>query len=242
MGAFDRIKPILGEDNLAVLARSHVAVFGVGGVGGFAAEALARSGVGKITVFDADTVSETNLNRQIIATRDSIGMDKVEEIRRRLVSINPELEIYCEKVFYLPENSKNYPLDIYDYVIDAVDTVTAKIEIIARSAEKGVPVISCMGTGGKTDPCLLKIGYIEDTSVCPLARVMRRELKKRNIFHVKAVYSEEKPSETYKNAETAEMKGGHAAPSSMIFVPAAAGLIAAKEAVFDILKNKGVIQ
>lgn len=238
MGALDRAKLLIGEENLQKLSRSSVALFGVGGVGGFVAEALARSGVGAITVFDNDTIAESNLNRQIIANVHNIGKDKTDEIKSRLLSINPNLKVSVNKVFYLPENAEEFDLSAYDYVVDAVDTVSAKIEIIKRAKAVGVPVISCMGTGGKTDPTMLKVSDIQKTSVCPLARVMRRELKKRGVSGVKVVYSEEEPvcdKAAMKNAE--KIKCGRPSPPSMIFVPASAGLIIAREVVFDLIKR-----
>lgn len=238
MGALDRAKLLIGEENLQKLSRSSVALFGVGGVGGFVAEALARSGVGAITVFDNDTIAESNLNRQIIANVHNIGKDKTDEIKSRLLSINPNLKVSVNKVFYLPENAEEFDLSAYDYVVDAVDTVSAKIEIIKRAKAVGVPVISCMGTGGKTDPTMLKVSDIQETSVCPLARVMRRELKKRGVSGVKVVYSEEEPvcdKAAMKNAE--KIKCGRPSPPSMIFVPASAGLIIAREVVFDLIKR-----
>ena len=238
MGALDRAKLLIGEENLQKLSRSSVALFGVGGVGGFVAEALARSGVGAITVFDNDTIAESNLNRQIIANVHNIGKDKTDEIKSRLLSINPNLKVSVNKVFYLPENAEEFDLSAYDYVVDAVDTVSAKIEIIKRAKAVGVPVISCMGTGGKTDPTMLKVSDIQKTSVCPLARVMRRELKKHGISGVKVVYSEEEPvcdKAAMKNAE--KIKCGRPSPPSMIFVPASAGLIIAREVVFDLIKR-----
>ncbi len=238
MGALDRAKLLIGEENLQKLSRSSVALFGVGGVGGFVAEALARSGVGAITVFDNDTIAESNLNRQIIANVHNVGKDKTDEIKSRLLSINPNLKVYVNKVFYLPENAEEFDLSAYDYVVDAVDTVSAKIEIIKRAKAVGVPVISCMGTGGKTDPTMLKVSDIQKTSVCPLARVMRRELKKQGVSGVKVVYSEEEPvcdKAAMKNAE--KIKCGRPSPPSMIFVPASAGLIIAREVVFDLIKR-----
>lgn len=239
MDAFKRVKLLIGSENFQKLKNASVAVFGVGGVGGYCAEALARSGVGRIAVFDNDVVAESNLNRQIIATVDNIGASKVFEIEKRLKAINPEIEVECNEVFYLPENADNYPLNAYDYVVDAVDTVTAKIEIIARAKSEGVKVISCMGTGGKLDPTMLKVADIEKTKVCPLARVMRRELKSRGINGVKVVYSEEQPLVSSTENNQAEKKqSGRTAPPSMIFVPATAGLILAKEVVLGLIGER----
>lgn len=238
MKAFDRVKLMLGSNGYEKLKNSKVAVFGIGGVGGFSAEALVRSGIGDITLVDADIVSETNINRQIIATVDTVGADKVDVMRTRLLSINPELKVDCRKVFYLPENSHEFDLSSYDYVIDAVDTVSAKIELIIKATSVGVPIISCMGTGGKLDVSGLKVGKIEDTKGCPLARVMRRELKKRGIKAVKVVYSEEQVSFNDSESELVEQKGkDRMAPPSMIFVPATAGLMLAREVVNDIISK-----
>ncbi len=222
MEAFDRVKLLIGKENYDKLNSSHVAIFGVGGVGGFTAEALVRSGVGEITLFDNDTVAETNLNRQIISTSSVVGRNKTEVAKERLLSINPMLKIHVNDVFYLPENADKYPFNDFDFIVDAVDTVTAKLEIIERAKKQGIEVISCMGTGGKLNPSLLKVTDIKGTKVCPLARVMRRELRKRGIDSLKVVYSEEEP----KGDSSKEKQ-----PPSMIFVPGSAGLLLAKEAV-----------
>ena len=239
MEAFSRIKLLIGSEKLNKLKNSSVAVFGVGGVGGYVCEALVRSGVGHVAVFDNDTVAKSNINRQIIATEETVGKDKVEVVKARLLSINSQVKIDCFKIFYLPENADEIDLSVYDYIVDAVDTVSAKIELIKRAKAVGVPIISCMGTGGKTDPTLLKVADIEKTSGCPLARVMRRELKARNIKGVKVVYSEESVTALEKELDQAEKReSGRIAPASMIFVPAAAGLILAREVIFDILNEK----
>ena len=191
MNAFIRVENLVGEKAYRKLENASVAVFGVGGVGGYAVEALARSGVGRIALFDSDTIDESNVNRQIIADYGTLGGDKVSVMKERLTAINPNIKVDCYKVFYLPENADEFDLSAYDYVVDAVDTVSAKLEIIARAKALGVPVISCMGTGGKIHPEMLKVSVVEKTSGCPLARVMRRELKARGISGVKVVYSEE---------------------------------------------------
>lgn len=233
-----RTRLLIGGENAEKLKNASVAVFGVGGVGGFVVEAIARSGVGHITVFDNDTVAESNINRQIIATVPTLGKDKTQLIRERVLAINPQAVVDCNNVFYLPENADLYPFDGYDYVIDAVDTVAAKIEIIRRAKAAHVPVISCMGTGGKTDITALKVADIKDTKQCPLARVMRRELAARNISGVKVVYSEE-PAVRIDGVEHPEKRqSGRPVPASMIFVPAAAGLMLAREVVFDLIKQK----
>ena len=234
MKAFKRVENLIGSESLQVLQTSSVAIFGVGGVGVFVAEALVRSGIGEIAVFDSDIVDETNINRQIIATTNSVGKDKVEVIKQRLLSINPDLKIESYKVFYLPENANDFDLSKYDYIVDAVDTVSAKIEIISRAKALGKAVISCMGTGGKLQIEGLKVADISQTSGCPLARVMRRELKKRNINDVKVVYSTE---DAQKNC-TDNFDVGERVPPSMIFVPAVAGLYIAREVAFDLIKTK----
>ena len=233
---FDRVKMLVGDNALKKLNNSAVAVFGVGGVGGYVIEALARSGIGKIALFDNDTIAQSNINRQIIANVNNIGKDKVLEAKNRILSINPEIKVETFKVFYLPENANNFDLSKYDYVVDAVDTVSAKIEIIKRAKELGVPVISCMGTGGKTDITTLKVADISKTHTCPLARVMRRELSKRNIKNVKVVFSTQESINFTIDKEINE-QNGKSVPPSMIFVPAAAGLLLAKEVVFDLIDS-----
>ncbi len=237
MDAFKRVKSLVGEDNYLKLKNSSVAVFGIGGVGGYVVEALVRSGIGNITVIDDDTVKESNINRQIIATADTLNKDKVDVMVSRALSINSEVKITGKKLFYLPENANSVDLSRFDYVVDAVDTVSAKLEIIERSVKLSVPVISCMGTGGKLEPTMLKVSDISKTSVCPLARVMRRELKSRGITHLKVVYSEEKPLQN-KDENAEEKANGRACPPSMIFVPATAGLIIANEVVKDIINKR----
>lgn len=228
MERFDRVKGLIGESSLKKLQSSSVILFGVGGVGGFVAEALVRSGIGRLCVVDGDKVSITNLNRQIIATENSIGKFKVDVVKERLYSINPKLKIETFNLFYLPENAHQIDLSSFDYVIDAVDTVSAKLEIICRAKSAGVPVISCMGTGGKLMIEKLAVADIKDTKGCPLARVMRRELSKKGISGVKVVYSEESVCGELIRDEKGSKKS---APSSMIFVPAAAGLYIAREVV-----------
>ena len=240
MDAFIRVENLIGEKNLEKLKNSSVAVFGVGGVGGFICEALVRSGIGEIAVFDGDTVDKSNLNRQIIATVDTVGKDKVEVIKSRLLSINPNLKISANKIFYLPENADQIDLSKYDYIVDAVDTVSAKIQLIASAKEKNIPVISCMGTGGKMQIERLKVCDISLTNGCPLARVMRRELKKRNIFDVKVVYSDEGVNlgQNQQDDFVQKENGKKIAPPSMIFVPAVAGLYIAREVVTDLISKK----
>lgn len=225
---------LIGKSGVEKLKNSSVIVFGAGGVGGFVVEALVRSGVGSITVVDGDAVSSSNINRQIIADTNSVGKDKVFLIGERVKSINPEVKFTGLKLFYSQETAEKIEFSYFDYVVDAVDTVSAKLLIIERAKEKGVKVISCMGTGGKLDITKLKVADIEKTDYCPLAKVMRRELKKRGIEKVKVVFSDE-PSVKAAPKKTDQSKAdGKTAPPSMIFVPAAAGLLIAAEVVKDL--------
>lgn len=223
---FSRTAQLLGNENVENLFDKHVIVFGVGGVGGYVVEALARSGIGKISIVDNDVVNENNINRQIIALHSTVGMQKVEVLKNRILDINPECQVFVYNQFFLPENSNDFDFSIYDYVVDAVDTVTAKIEIIKKSKESNVPVISSMGTGNKLNPMGFKVSDISKTKVCPLARVMRNELKKRGISKVKCVYSEENP---VIQTQT---------PASVAFVPPVAGLLIASEVVKDLCIEK----
>lgn len=239
-GQFVRSELLMGPEALEKLSRCRVAVFGVGGVGGYVCEALARSGVGSFDLIDKDTVSLSNINRQIIATMDTIGREKTEVMRERIRSINPEAEVKIHSCFFLPENASEFSFQDYDYVVDAVDTVTAKLEIIRCAKEAGVPVISSMGAGNKMDPTRFEVADISKTSVDPLARVMRRELKKRGIDHVKVVYSKEKPlcpgtGEDAAGGEKPE-EGRRAVPGSVAFVPSVAGLIIAGEVIKDLIE------
>lgn len=220
---FSRTEALIGEEGLAKLKKARVAVFGIGGVGGYVVEALVRSGVGAFDLIDNDTVCLSNLNRQIIATRDTVGRDKVEVMRERIYSINPDAVVNMHKCFYLPETSNQFDFSQYDYVVDAVDTVTAKINIIMKAQEAGVPVISSMGAGNKLDPTAFRVADIYKTSMCPLAKVMRHELKKRGVKKLKVVYS----------TEPAVVKAQ--TPASIAFVPSVAGLIIAGEVVKGIL-------
>lgn len=221
---FCRTAQLLGIENVEKLFDKHVIVFGVGGVGGYVVEALARSGIGKISIVDNDVVNESNINRQIIALHSTVGMQKVEVLKNRILDINPECQVFVHNQFFLPENSNDFDFSIYDYVVDAVDTVTAKLEIIKKSKESNVPVISSMGTGNKLNPMGFKVSDISKTKVCPLARVMRNELKKRGISKVKCVYSEENP---VIQTQT---------PASVAFVPSVAGLLIASEVIKDLVK------
>lgn len=223
-------------EGLERLKRSRVAVFGVGGVGGYVVEALARSGVGALDLIDGDVVSLTNLNRQIIALESTVGKKKVAAARERVLEINPQAEVRAIDLFFTAENAASLDFSQYDYVADAIDTVSSKLELIARSKAAGTPVISCMGAGNKFDPTAFRVADISQTSVCPLARVMRRELKKRGISGVKAVYSTEEASTPLPCAEEdAKGTAGRPTPGSMAFVPAAAGLVMAAEIVRELL-------
>ncbi|MDO5425319.1 MAG: tRNA threonylcarbamoyladenosine dehydratase [Eubacteriales bacterium] len=228
---FSRLGLLLGEEALETLAKARVAVFGIGGVGGFAAEALARCGVGHLELFDKDVVSLSNLNRQIIALHSTVGRPKTEVMRERILDINPEAVVEVHNCFYLPENADQYPLEKYDYVIDAVDTVTAKLELAVRAKRTNTPVISSMGAGNKLDPTAFEVADIYETSVCPLAKVMRKELKARGIESLKVVYSKEPPR---KPSVTIAEDGKRALPGSAAFVPSVAGLILAGEVVKDL--------
>ena len=231
---FSRTALLLGQDGIERLKGARVIVFGVGGVGGFAVEALARAGVGAIDVVDNDEVSLTNLNRQIIATWDSIGKCKVDVVEERIKSINPDCIVTKHDCFYLPETRDEFDFTSYDYVIDAIDTVTAKLDIACAAHAAGTRHIACMGTGNKLDPTQLEVADISQTSICRLAKVMRKELRKRGIEHMKCVYSKEPPVKLDQDTPGAEQKGRGIAPGSVPFVPSVAGLIIAAEVIKDI--------
>lgn len=219
------------------LHQCRVAVFGIGGVGGAVAEALARSGVGQLDLIDADTVSLSNINRQIIALHSTVGKYKTDVMAARIQDIDPDIQVRCYRLFYLPETAADFDFSVYDYVVDAVDTVSAKISIIQEAKTAGVPVISSMGTGNKKDPSAFEIADISKTSVCPLARVMRIELRKRGISDVKVVYSKEVPVKPSGDADVPEDSGKRSVPGSCAFVPPAAGLLLAGEVVRDLLEQ-----
>lgn len=238
MEQFVRTEMLLGADTMEKLKNAHIAVFGVGGVGGYVVEALARSGVGKFDLIDNDTVALSNLNRQIIATHSSVGKYKVDVMKERILDINPKAEVTVHKCFFLPENSGEFDFTKYTYIVDAIDTVTAKIELILRAKEAEVPIISSMGTGNKLDPTKLEVTDIYKTEMCPLARVMRNELKKRGIKSLKVVYSKEPPIKTQKN-ETHQITSSNQGrikdvPGSVAFVPSVAGLIIAGQVIRDV--------
>ncbi len=229
---FSRFELLVGEDNIQKLNQAHVIVFGVGGVGGYVVEALVRSGIGHITIVDNDVISLSNLNRQIIATQETIGQKKVDVMKKRILSIHPECEVTTLDMFYLPETADQIDLSQYDYVVDAIDTITSKIELAVRCDQK-IPLISSMGTGNKMNPALLQVSDIYKTSVCPLAKVMRRELKKRRVKHLKIVYSQELPMKPFASDEITHKR---TIPGSTAFVPSSAGLLIASEVVKDLLK------
>ena len=241
MNEFSRTELLIGQAALEKLQNSRVAIFGVGGVGGYVCEALVRSGVGHFDLIDNDTVSLTNINRQIIALHSTIGKLKVDVMKERMLDINPDVDVSVHPCFYLPETADQFDFSNYDYVVDAIDTVTGKIEIILQADAHQVPVISSMGAGNKLNPAMMEVSDIYKTSVCPLARVMRRELKKRHIKHCKVVYSKEKaiqPSqaslEKY-GADSEENFTKKSIPGSTAFVPSVAGLILASEVIKDLI-------
>ena len=231
---FSRTELLFGKEAMQKLANAKVAVFGIGGVGGYAVEALARSGVGALDLIDNDRVDITNINRQIIATMDTIGEYKTDVAAKRVLQINPELRVTARRTFFLPETADQFDFSEYDYVIDAIDTVAGKIALILKAKEAGTPVISSMGAGNKTDPTRFRVADIYETSVCPLAKVMRRELKKRGIEKLKVVYSTEPAMTPLENAAPEEGSSRRQVPGSNAFVPSVAGLIIAGEVIKDI--------
>ncbi|MEY8386911.1 tRNA threonylcarbamoyladenosine dehydratase [Oscillospiraceae bacterium 38-13] len=233
---FSRTELLLGRSGMERLAKARVAVFGLGGVGGHTVEALARSGIGALDLVDNDRISLTNLNRQLLATHRTLGLYKADAAKERVLEINPEAEVRVWKLFYGPDTAGEFDFTRYDYVVDAIDTVTGKLELIQQAQEAGTRVISCMGAGNKLDPTAFRVADIYETSVCPLARVMRKELKKRGIRNLKVVYSQEAPQnpegELYR--KTMEGQERRQVPGSSAFVPSAAGLILAGEVVKDL--------
>ena len=231
---FLRTELLLGTDSTKRLADAKVAVFGVGGVGGYVVEALARSGVGSLVLVDHDTVSLSNINRQLIATHSTVGRYKVDVMRERILDINPNARVEVRNCFYLPENANTFDFREYSYVVDAVDTVTAKLEITMPAKEAGVPAISCMGAGNKLDPTKFQVTDIYKTSMCPLAKVMRRELKKRGVKKLKVVYSTEEPKRPLEELSQADEITGKRPPGSVALVPSVAGMILAGEVIKDL--------
>lgn len=244
---FSRTQLLLGKEAMEKLKNSRVAVFGIGGVGGYVCEALVRSGVGSFDLIDDDKVCLTNLNRQIIATRNTVGKYKADVMKERMLEINPDVEVTVHKCFFLPENADEFPFEKYDYVVDAVDTITAKLEIVMQAKKKQIPVISCMGAGNKLDASAFRVSDIYKTKMCPLAKVMRRELKKRGIKKLKVVYSEEKPTRPLEDMSIScrshcicppgakhKCTERRDIPGSVAFVPSVAGTILAGEVVKDL--------
>ena len=247
LNQFSRTELLFGKEAMNKLENSRVAVFGIGGVGGYVCEALVRSGVGSFDLIDDDKVCLTNLNRQIIATRKTVGQYKADVMKERILEINPKADVRIHKCFYLPENSHEFDFSEYDYVVDAVDTVTAKIELIMKAKETGTPIISCMGAGNKLDASAFRVADIYKTKVCPLAKVMRRELKKRGVKKLKVVYSEEQPIRPLEDMSIScrshcicppgakhKCTERRDIPGSVAFVPSVAGLIIAGEVIKDL--------
>ena len=232
-----RTRLLLGSDAIETLAKSRVAVFGIGGVGGYAAEALARSGVGAIDLVDSDEIGETNINRQIVATTSAIGKLKADAMAERIADINPRCDVRPHRCFYLPASKGDLDFREFDYIVDAVDTVTAKLQLMQDAQAAGVPIISSMGTANKLDPTALKVADISETSICPFARIIRKECRKRGIEGVKVVYSTEPPRRPVEEVgleDDALRPGRRDVPGSTAFVPPAAGLIIAAEVVRDL--------
>ena len=229
-----RTAMLLGEEAVEKLAKARVAIFGIGGVGGYTLEALARAGIGQIDLIDSDTISRSNINRQILATQSTVGMPKVEAGKRRVLDINPDCQVRTWEIFYTPETADQFDFTQYDYIVDAIDTVTGKLQLVKAAQEAGTPIISCMGTGNKLDASAFEVSDISKTTMCPLARIMRKELSKRGIKHLKVVYSKEEALSPTGWEEEAKMLGKRQIPGSVAFVPGAAGLILAGEVIKDL--------
>lgn len=249
LNQFSRMQLLIGADGMERLRRARVAVFGIGGVGGYTVEALARSGVGTLDIIDDDRICLTNINRQILATRKTVGQYKVDAAERRILEIDPDIEVNSYKTFYTPETAGSFDFTQYDYIVDAIDTVTGKLELVEQAQRCGVPIISCMGAGNKLDAAAFEVADIYEISVCPLARVMRRELRKRGIKKLKVVYSKEPPMTPVEDMAIScrtncicppgtarKCTQRRQVPGSTAFVPAAAGLIIAGEVVKDLLQ------
>jgi len=232
-----RTAMLLGETAVEKLTKARVAVFGIGGVGGYTLEALARAGIGALDLIDSDTVSRSNINRQILATQSTVGMMKVEAGRLRVLDINPDCVVRTWPVFYTPETADQFDFTRYDYIVDAIDTVTGKLQLVKAAQDAGTPIISCMGTGNKLDASAFEVSDISKTTMCPLARIMRKELGKRGIKHLKVVYSKEEALSPTGWEEEAKALGKRQIPGSVAFVPGAAGLILAGEVIKDIAQK-----
>ena len=233
---FSRTQILLGEEAMDKLQKARVAVFGIGGVGGYTVEALARCGVGALDLVDSDTVSVSNINRQILATHSTVGRLKVDVAKNRVLDINPDCNVRTYPVFYLPDTASQFDFTQYDYIVDCIDTVTGKLQLVERAVEAGTPIICSMGTGNKLDPSAFQASDISKTSMCPLARIMRKELKKRGINHLKVVYSQEEALAPAVDEEELKRTGKRQIPGSVSFVPGTAGLILAGEVIKDLIK------
>ncbi len=235
MNPFSRTELLLGGEAMAKLKNAKVAVFGLGGVGGYVAEALARSGIGSLELIDHDTISITNINRQILATYSTIGQSKAEAAKARVLDINPEIQVTAKAVFYGPDTAGDFDFSQYDYVVDAIDTVTGKLALVTAAQAAGTPILSCMGTGNKLDPSKFQIADITKTSVCPLARIMRKECAKRGIRHLKVLFSTEDPLPSCPDPGEELPEGRRSLPGSIAFVPSVAGLMIAGEVIKDLI-------
>ena len=231
MSIFERCELLLGKNSMEILNKSRVAVFGVGGVGSYTVEALVRCGIGHLTLIDGDVVSESNINRQLVATTKTVGIPKVQVAKEHALEVNPQIDVLALQEFYRADNADLIDFKDYDYIVDAIDTVTSKLMIVEKSTAAGVPVISSMGAGNKLDPTRFEVADISKTSVCPLARVMRQELRKRGIYHLKTVYSKEEP------IKCGVFENGKPLPGSVSFVPSCAGLIVAGEVIKDLIRE-----
>ena len=238
MDQYSRTRFLLGAEGMEKLKNAPVAVFGLGGVGGYVVEALARSGVGALTLVDHDTISLTNINRQLLATHETIGMEKSDAAKARVLAIDPSIQVNARKTFYMPDTADQFDFSQYDYVVDAVDTVTAKLSLIVACKEAGTPIISSMGTGNKLDPTKFQIADIAKTSICPLARIMRKECAKRGIKHVKVLFSTEDAISPQCDSTEEMPEGRRALPGSVAFVPSVAGLIIAGEVIKDLIAER----
>ena len=235
---FSRTELLLGEAAMEKLYHARVAVFGIGGVGGYTVEALARAGVGSLDLIDSDTVSVSNINRQILATHSTVGKLKVDVAKARVLDINPSCTVRTYPCFYLPDTADQFDFTEYDYIVDCIDTVTGKLQLVERAVAAGTPIICSMGTGNKLDPAAFQVADISKTSMCPLARIMRKELKKRGIHHLKVVYSQEEARKPDVDEEELKRIGKRQIPGSVAFVPGAAGLILAGEVVKDLIEKE----
>ena len=238
LNQFSRTQLVFGEDAMKKLSTSRVAIFGVGGVGGYTAEALARSGIGALDLIDDDRICLTNINRQILATRSTVGQYKVDIAKARILDINPDCQVRIYKTFYMPDTKDEFDFTQYDYIVDAIDTVKGKLELVQNAQKARTPIISSMGAGNKVDPTQFQVADIYEASVCLLARVMRYECRRRGVDKLKVVYSDEEPRKPYPTANADEKSPGHPAPGSVAFVPSVCGLIIAGAVIQDLIHKK----